>query len=350
MNDRDFALVVGINLYPGIGPLQGAQLDAEEFAKWLQSPDGGDLPDGNVHTLLTSQFHPPMPARPAHASPTENLFEDEFLQLLIDPATSRPYTPPRRRLYLYLSGHGFSGSYEGMNEAALYAANAHSPSYRHIAATRYAEWAKAAAAYEEIVLIMDCCRDMSLTRVINSLMLDKVQNPAGAVAVRKLAWYAVPAGAKARERQIEANGPIRGVFTYLLLEALRKATPDKQGQVTGQAVANYIQTRWPDLANKELPPELPVDTARDLVFATHQPALEDLPHTTETRVKFELSPPVAGDSSILLTNGRIEVAHIPLADSHAEWSLPAGLYKAQLQGQPRQQLFEVAGEEVHVTL
>ncbi len=350
MNDRDFALVVGINLYPGIGPLQGAQLDAEEFAKWLQAPDGGDLPPGNVHTLLTSQFHPPLPARPANANPTENLFEDEFLQLVIDPATGRPYTPPRRRLYLYLSGHGFSGSYEGMNEAALYAANAYSPSYRHIAATRYAEWAKAAAAYEEIVLIMDCCRDMSLVRSINSLMLDKVQNPAGAVAVRRLAWYAVPAGAKARERQIEEKGPVRGVFTYLLLEALRKARPDAQGRVTGHAVAQYIQTRWPDLANKELPPELPVDAGRDMVFATHQPDLSDLPPDAEARVLFELAPPVTGDNAILLTNGRVEVARIPLANSHAEWKLPAGLYKAQLQGLPRQQVFEVVGEEVHVTL
>ncbi len=350
MNDRDFALVVGINLYPGIGPLQGAQQDAEEFAKWLKAPDGGDIPPDNIRTLLTSQFHPPMPEQAAKASPTENLFDDEFLQLVIDPATGRPYTPHRRRLYLYLSGHGFSGSYEGMNEAALYAANARSPSYRHIAATRYAEWAKASAAYEEIVLIMDCCRDMSLIRVINSLMLDKVQNPAGAVAVRRLAWYAVPAGAKARERQIEEDGPIRGVFTYLLLEALRKATPNAQGQVTGHAVAQYIHTRWPEIADKEVPPELPVDAVRDLVFATRQPASPDLAPKAETLVKFEVVPPIAGDNAILLTDGRIQVANIPLAGNQAKWSLPAGIYKAQLQGHPRQQLFEVAGEEVHVTL
>jgi len=61
----DYAIVVGITRYPGLGvspddpaDLKGSELDAIEVAKWLKAKDGGDLPDDRDHVNLicTSDF------------------------------------------------------------------------------------------------------------------------------------------------------------------------------------------------------------------------------------------------------------------------------------------------------
>ena len=54
VNDQDFAVVVGINIYPELRILRGALRDAGEFTSWLRRPDGGGLPEGNVKTVFGS--------------------------------------------------------------------------------------------------------------------------------------------------------------------------------------------------------------------------------------------------------------------------------------------------------
>ena len=61
----DYAIVVGITKYPGLGispddpaDLKGSERDALEVANWLKAKDGGDLPDDRDHINLicTSDF------------------------------------------------------------------------------------------------------------------------------------------------------------------------------------------------------------------------------------------------------------------------------------------------------
>lgn len=137
MNERDYGIVVGIDQYPGLGSLEGAQRDAESFAGWLVDPDGGGLPEGNVRMVLTRQFHPPPPTCTDQANPNTQRFYSEVRGLLMDAAGNlRPF-PIGRRLYLYFSGHGFLGS-SNWEEAALYAANASRALPEHIPGTREA--------------------------------------------------------------------------------------------------------------------------------------------------------------------------------------------------------------------
>ncbi len=345
MNDQDYAVVVGINYYPGLGSLKGAEFDADQFAAWLEDRAGGALPPGNVRRVRSRDFHPPLPSSPYEAKPDDVSFESQLLDLVLDHATHAPRQPAGRRLYLYFSGHGFSGT--STAEAALYAANAAFPQYRHIAATRYAEWLQAGALYEEIVLIMDCCRDMSLISPILSLALAPVQNPARSALVRQLGWYAVPAGMKAREREIEPDGPVRGVFTYLLLEALREAPADANGNVWADRVADHIQTRWPTLAPNQAPPVLPVDMQRNIVLARRlaEPLCQV---TTRTR-------PAAADGTPLVVYTYAagqpkEVLRAAIQGGSAACTLAPGLYKFNLEGGARSALVEVIGSQVDAEL
>lgn len=272
-------------------------------------------------------------------------FESQLFDLVLDEATKGPRQPAGRRLYLYFSGHGFSGT--STDEAAVYAANAVFPQYRHIAATRYAEWMQAGAFYQEIVLVMDCCRDMSLISHILSPFLLPVQNPVAAATVRRLGWYAVPAGAKAREWQIEPGGPVRGVFTYLLLKGLREAPADQHGDVWADRVADYIQTRWPRVAPNQLPPVLPVDRQRNIALARRQAPLL-------TQVAVSAQPPVVDGTPLVIANyvaGQFqEVQRQLMQQGCATCALVPGIYKFVLEGTGRDTLKEVIGSEVHVEL
>jgi KaiC/GvpD/RAD55 family RecA-like ATPase len=52
MNDLHFAVVVGIDLYPGIRNLNSARGDAQAFSDWLKDAAGGALPGANVQLIL----------------------------------------------------------------------------------------------------------------------------------------------------------------------------------------------------------------------------------------------------------------------------------------------------------
>ena len=62
MAGDDRGIVVGITTYPDIAPLQGPELDAEDFFDWLTSSSGGDVPPDQVDKIVSSDFQPSPPA------------------------------------------------------------------------------------------------------------------------------------------------------------------------------------------------------------------------------------------------------------------------------------------------
>lgn len=356
MNVDDHAIVVGIDLYPGIASLEGAQGDAESFADWLAEPDGGGLPSGNIHKILTSQYHPPPPVRPALADPSSQRFSDAIQALLAD-ASGCPRTfPVGRRLYLYFSGHGFLGS-STWEEAALFAANATSLAPEHIPGTRIANAVKASAAFQEIVLIMDCCRDVSITGRICEPVLFLPLNSPQAALVRTCYAYAVPRGSQARERQMISGGPVQGVFTYVLLDALRRAPGDNLGQVTGQAIKNYIHNRWSDVAPKDDSPLIEVNSANDMTIAMrpssplHDPSGVAEPIQPQTIVSFSIVPPAPDGSQLVIMDGQLqEILRQPINGGSASCPLTPGIYKAYLDGTNREKFFQAMGASIHEQL
>src|SRR5258708_7093906 len=105
----DYALCVGINRYPGLTSLNGAELDAQAFYDWVTG--SGGVPQANAKLILSSQF--PAPAQAAQAQPASQEIWTFFEQLRA--AANANNTAGNgliagRRLYLFFSGHGFSPS------------------------------------------------------------------------------------------------------------------------------------------------------------------------------------------------------------------------------------------------
>lgn len=233
-NTQDYALVVGINDYRSLDALDGAKNDAEAFVRWLRDPGGGDLPEGNVKLFLSS----PDPWAPGL---------EEIVDWLIELVETRsPGLDERigRRLYLFLAGHGIG---PGVDEAGLLVPTTSGVAVKYLAGSRYANFFRAAALFEEVLLFMDCCRDHDWELPGAYFPFKEKPDPAAAHKVRGLHAFATGFGRKSRERAFgegdEEEARVGGVFTRALLEGLacRAATPD--GRITAESLKRYVARR-----------------------------------------------------------------------------------------------------------
>ena len=337
------AILVAITWYPGLSELKGPENDLEDMRQWLLDPDGGALDDANIKVIKSSNF--PRAATRFQAQPAEIAFKEALAKLLFEPDGVTFRNHVGERLYLYFAGHGFTS--RRLAEAALYTAQASKVDPDHIASKRYAEKIANCAAFDELVLVMDCCRDVDLS--------DSISNPAIKLPDRQalaqtvfLEAYAAGRGQQAREREIPPGGPVRGLFTYALVDALRKAQGDANGEVTGTAMKGHILNGWPSYFNGEVPywPDIGLPSGqRDIVFARKNAA-------PRIQVRFViLSPvPAAGTEIVIEDGSRKEVARVPYQPHGTATSLPDGLYKAKLDGTPRSASFDASGASVEVSL
>lgn len=335
----DRAIVVGIRTYPGFSHLGGPCHDAEAFRDWLVDPDGGALDPGHVSLLLTSHFHPPEPSGVADAHPVEDEIHALFRPLLPDAAQQRRIG---RRLYLYLAGHGF-GDPADMRSAALYAANADPFLIPHIAGTGYAEWFRRSGAFDEVVLIMDCCRIAAPLFAIRMPPLPRVNAASRAGSVRHFSAFASGWNGVARERTMD--GKVRGIFTVALLDALRLAPSNRLGRVTGSHVKDYLHNHIGTVAGDVPinPPQIELDTNREILFASRAA-------TPAATVRIRLVPTSGGETVVVLDGSRTEIAREITTSGELELALGPGIYKAYVEATDREVLFEVVGRETSITL
>src|SRR5438045_3103110 len=109
---EDFAFVVGLNDYPALGPLRGAQADARDFFAWVTDPQGGGIdpdqtrPDRPADLILSSLDAAGGLPKPARSE------VDDVLRKYDRIANQRAQTggplKTGRRLYVFFSGHGFA--------------------------------------------------------------------------------------------------------------------------------------------------------------------------------------------------------------------------------------------------
>lgn len=228
---NDYALVVGISKYPALGDLSGPENDARDFRDWLIDPGGGNVPEGNVSLILSSD-HPP-PASPLEAKPgisEVTLVLDRYVERGMENGTVG------RRLYLYFAGHGFAPELE---DAALFMANAaKGRTGYHITGRPYANWFRKAAFFSEVVLLMDCCRD-NYKRA--RPQLPPYEDISATTPAERFYAFATQWSRKAREGPWGSGGTPRGIFTLALLDALRGGAPrDANGQVSGADLESYV--------------------------------------------------------------------------------------------------------------
>lgn len=307
----DFAILVGIQEYPGAGflPLSGPVNDVEYFRRWLIDPNGGDVHPDNVAMLLTQK---PAPAAPADEfPPTRHEIEKAIRKIVLN--GNGVIRRPEGRLYLYFSGHGFSDFGEKTLHAALYAANAQPGDASSICGTKYANWCQRAAVFGEIVLVMDCCRDEEVSKQVLPPPFDDIHDPALSKQVRLLEIYAVPYGGKAQERFFNDVQNHHGLLTYALVAALYGAPLEKVKLLgkdpvrSSHALKEFMEGCWPDVAgeNGPEPPEFVLPRRGDMMFSK-QP-----PRTLPRSVIF--APPIAGTATLrIIDNDNAETVKVDL--------------------------------------
>jgi len=324
----DYAIIVGITRYPHFSPLDAPERDARAFYDWVRSPNGGDVPEGNI-TLICSSLYP------EETNPTETQVDAAFRKLFVQAQKQGGVTG--RRLYLFFAGHGFA---QELTEASLLMANADQYSYLHIPGRRYAEFFRAAAFFQELVLFADCCRNHAPRAPPKSPPFEPEFN-AGARDVKYLYAYATQWSMAALEGP--SSGFVQGVFTQALLQGLRNAQ-DAAGRVTSESLRDFL-LNVPSLLNyrDQQKPELVLGGT--LQFGVDRP-LQRFP------VHFHLQTPGAA-LPIKLRDSRMQVVSaqlLPQGPATFGTHLPRGLYLAMAGSSDSE--FEVAGtsEVKHVHL
>jgi hypothetical protein len=268
MANDDWAIVVGIRCYPDLGDLNGPENDAKAFHNWLISPNGGALPQEHVKLILSSHYNPPF-ASASEAEPTTARVErafDELDDIAKDNQDKGNGLRVGRRLYLYFAGHGCEPKAE---EAVLLMANAtkRRAGY-HIPGKPYANWFYRAGYFDEVVLLMDCCREKYPSAPLNIPPYIDLTAPDAAERGRRFYGFGTKWGRLSRERAV-AEGIVRGVFTTALLAGLEGAACDPNGRITAASLGSYLRNGMKtflapeDLEDPEVPKEPDLFYAQD---------------------------------------------------------------------------------------
>jgi hypothetical protein len=262
-NPRDYALVVGIEHYPiGIPKLLGSVNDANLFAEWLVQENGGGLDSRNIIKICSKVAPPPFPPKDDIVDQINDFFARQTA------ATGLL----GRRIYLFFSGHGVTPPVPNAEDCAIVAANVTPMMLLRCIPGRLAAYhVKHNPLFEEIVLVMDCCREV--TGTVDTTLLLPPANP----TLSKFAshWYGFAArwSATAAERQLphplDPKKPAlwQGVFTHALLKGLTSGIDDN-GRVTSESLRQFVRKYVQDL----LPPDN--NQPADIQYDDTQPLID----------------------------------------------------------------------------
>lgn len=239
MNQHDRAVVIGIRRYPDatapskwITNLNGPDNDAAKVAEWLRQPDRGGLPHDNVRVVRSADFPEPFDDQ---VGPQLRAIQDELNNVAKLPPTAFEGQYTGRRLYIYVSGHGYA---KMRNEAALVTAEAEKDRPVNILITSWLEWFWKAARFKEFVLWTDCCATRTPVAVFTPC--DRIPvNALNAADGRVFSAFAAKFDRLAVERQMDEDGQWHGVFTWALLKGLDGAAA-RNGVVTSESLRDYL--------------------------------------------------------------------------------------------------------------
>ncbi|MEM9670435.1 MAG: caspase family protein [Pseudomonadota bacterium] len=246
-NRDDWAVVVGIVEYPRWGDLKdlaGAERDAKAFHDWVIDPAGGAVPSNQALLCVTSQFKPFEP--PHNEAPSRDLVERRLQQL----AESNGDGKVGRRLYLYISCHGFSPPEP--NQVACLTADASSGFPKNVHANHWADLFYQRGLFDETVLFADCCRTSIRQAPVIGSGAAQIQNKAGIEHRKRFYGFAAKMAQETMEVPDE-SGHKRGVFTMALIDGLRgKAAEYGTETVSSASLKRFLE----EFTNDYLPSEL----------------------------------------------------------------------------------------------
>lgn len=325
----DHALVVGIGRYPQLAPLAGPVRDAEAFHKWLTSGDGGSVPGGQAHLVVspTGVADDPMKASPMLSDVQAEL--DRLQQHGLDNGGHAG-----RRLWIYLAGHGVAPT---ASDAALLMANANVQRLYHLPAAPYLNWFRTAAMFDEVAVIADCCRDYFGRLPPFFLPWPDAASPGA--DVHYFTAFATKWSRKAREKPVNGNGEVRGIFTYALLEGL------EHGRGTASSLSAFVEQRLPELVAENEFQEPVFDYDVDL-----QLAATIAPKPCMLRVSFAADDPTV---TVRVVDGNFnEIESFPMTGGSHDVPLDAAVYVLRRSDKPdsEQTLISVTAENERVTV
>jgi hypothetical protein len=358
MAKDDWAIVVGIKSYldPALAGLQGPENDAREFYDWVVSPAGGAVPKPQAKLILSSDF-PPFTTAP-EAMPTAKAITAAFEHLRTVAAQNAEKGLGRtvgRRLYVFLSGHGFAPA-RSVELTALLTAEATiaDAQLKHIIGSYMTDHFWRARFFEQILLFMDCCR--SLMDCAQLYMPFEDEFATGFDKVRRLYAYGARVAKESREWQM-SDGAYHGVFTRTLLDALRgsAADPRSPSEVTAESLRNQIYTGFTnflspqDRQRAEGPPEpevtyeqKPNNNFTVVTLGNRLQRVFGLVKLTKYPVTVRVTPPRLGKRATLRDKNLAAISTLTLADPLV-LSLNKGLYAFEIAGESEPVAFEVSG-------
>ena len=230
----DRALVVGINCYPGLGDLHGAEADAQDFYDWVTSPTGGGIAPANARLIVST---PPPSGRVRDALPDDTQIKAFFRD--VDDAANENNLggtglQAGERLWLFFSGHGFAPSFD---RSALLVANTSPTVPENFACRLWADRLFQGGWFNEVLLFQDACRNrFSAVDLMPPTLVDREQP-----GTHRFYAQATQDGKLALEKP-DATGRVRGVFTLTLMEALRGNARDPvSGEIDSRRLMLYLQ-------------------------------------------------------------------------------------------------------------
>jgi uncharacterized caspase-like protein len=248
-NAAHFALVIGIDDYSSgqYRSLQGACADAAGFYDWLRDPAGGNVPPENIAFFTNPAREASVdPPRSVSVEPTWSSVRRALAEWVS--RSQRTQLPIGSRLYIYLAGHGYNHR-DRTDDVYLLLTVYPDTSADAFPGTGSGEWFRVRAMFDQILVVMDCCRDREVSVTTTPLALGEAGGIDGREPgdVRFLFSYGTEFGRASRE-QCFNGGPPQGVFTKALIEGLRGAAVDSSGAVTCSSLTQYLAAQVPKLA------------------------------------------------------------------------------------------------------
>jgi hypothetical protein len=340
-NKEDRAIVVGIDIYPGFvnRDLKASCADATDFRTWLTKPapaGGGVLPN-QAKLILSSDYPGPFAsafdARPAYADLERELMQ--LNELARNNQREQGSLRVGRRLYLYFSGHGCAPA---IDESALFSADASpdSPAF-HIAGKAWSHIFQVRGYFDEVILLMDCCRETFPTIKLRDPPLVELTADRRAVdRGRRVCLFATRWSRTTKELPIpDDDNRLHGVFTYALLQGLSgKAADPGTGLITAASLGLWLTVHMKEYvpANQWNDPDVSIRPDPHSDFADAQQVV--LASVKPATKRFSIAiPAVLVGGPVELLDGALNFLH-SLAVAPPVWDIQLlpGLYLVQRPG------------------
>jgi len=222
---KRWALVIGVSTYKNIPPqsqLRYAHKDAEDFARFLRSPQAGALAPTQVRLLTEQQA-------------TVGALRSALHEWL--PAAAGP----RDVVYIYFAGHGVIGE---RNEPYLIAHDS-DPQNLHATALPFRELNEAISRHiraQAVVLIADACHAGGIGWAVSPDALPQTNTALDSIAAADRMFLKLLAS-RGTERSYEDArwGGGHGIFTYSLLRGLQgEADRERDGFIRASELIEFV--------------------------------------------------------------------------------------------------------------